>query len=82
MGKSPENRTFIVPVEIEKEEDGRWSAWVQALPGCAVWGHSRKEALQALNEAAQAYLAVLVEKGQIIPPEIETAKPPVVAVSL
>ena len=81
-GKASENRTFLVPVEVEQEEDDRWSAWVEALPGCAAWGHSRKEAIEALNEAAQAYLAVLVEKGQSIPAEIETADSPMVAVSL
>ena len=82
MGTPPENRTFIVPVEVEKEEDGRWSAWVEALPGCAAWGHSRQEALQALSEAAQAYIAVLLEKGKSIPPGITTADCPVVAVSV
>ena len=82
MGKSPENRTFIVPVEVEQEEDGRWSAWVEALPGSAAWGHSREEALRALNEAAQAYISLLLEKGKSIPPEIETAASPVVAVSV
>ena len=82
MGKSPENRTFIVPVAVEKEEDGRWSAWVDVLPGCAAWGHSREEALRALDEAAQACIEVLLEKGKSIPPEIETADSPVVAVSV
>lgn len=82
MGESPENRTFIVPVEVEQEEDGRWSAWVEALPGCAVWGHCREEALRALNDAAQAYIEVLLEKGKNIPAEIEAADSPVVAVSV
>ena len=82
MGESPENRTFIVPVEVEQEEDGRWSAWVEALPACAVRGHSREEALRALNDAAQAYIEVLLEKGKNIPAEIETADSPVVAVSV
>ena len=43
---------------------------------------SRDEALQALNEAAQAYIEVMVEKGQSIPEEIEAADSPVVAVSV
>jgi hypothetical protein len=28
-------KTYILPVEIEQEDDGRWSAEVPALPGCA-----------------------------------------------
>ena len=38
--------------------------------------------LQALNEAAQAYIEVMVEKGQSIPEGIEAADSPVVAVSV
>jgi len=46
-------------LEVEQEEDGRWSTWVEALPGCAVWGYTKEEALEALHEAAQAYIEVL-----------------------
>ena len=82
MAAPDSTKTYIIPVELEKEEDGRWSAWVKALPGCAAWGYTRDEALQALNEAAQAYIEVMVEKGQSIPEEIEAADSPVVAVSV
>ena len=54
------------------------------MPGWATWGHSREEALEALKEAAQAYLEVMVEKGQQIP-ETETVQmveAPLVAVTL
>ena len=82
MAAPNSTKTYIIPVELEKEEDGRWSAWVKALPGCVAWGYTRDEALQALNEAAQAYIEVMVEKGQSIPEEIEAADSPVVAVSV
>jgi antitoxin HicB len=57
-------QSYAFHAELEQEEDGRWSAWIDALPGCATWGYSREEALKALKEAAQAYLEVLIEKGQ------------------
>jgi hypothetical protein len=48
-------KACLLQVELEHEKDGRWSAWIEALPGCATWGYSREEALEALKEAAQAY---------------------------
>jgi predicted RNase H-like HicB family nuclease len=79
-----EMKTYIFRASMEQEEDARWNAWIDVLPGCAVWGYSREEALGALKEAAQAYLEVLVEKGQRIPFDkaMETIEAPVVAVTL
>jgi antitoxin HicB len=77
-------KSYVFPVELEQEEDGRWSAWIEALPGCATWGYSKEEALTALHDAAQAYLEVLSEKGQAIPTAktVQTIDAAVVAVTL
>ena len=75
-------KTYIFSVELEHEEDGRWSAWVEALPGCAVWGYTKEEAIEALKDAAQAYIEVLLEKGQTIPEGVEVLDAPVVAVTV
>ena len=77
-------KSYVFQAALEQEEDGRWSAWIEALPGCATWGHSREEALEALKEAAQAYLEVLVEKGRQIPETdtVQTANALLVAVTL
>lgn len=56
--------TYVFDVEIEQETDGRWSAVIPTLPGCATWGYSKQEAFQSLQEAAKAYLEVLLEEGQ------------------
>ncbi|MCY4654519.1 MAG: type II toxin-antitoxin system HicB family antitoxin [Dehalococcoidia bacterium] len=49
--------------ELEQDEDGRWSAWIEALPGCAAWGYTQEEALTALKDAAIAYVEDMVEAG-------------------
>jgi predicted RNase H-like HicB family nuclease len=77
-------KTYLFQVELEQEDDGRWSAWIETLPGCAAWGYSKEEALEAIKETAQSYLEVLAEKGQPIPAAkaVETIEAPVVAVTL
>jgi len=60
-------RSYVYRVHLERDEDGRWSAVVPALAGCAVWGHSADEALAAVKDAAQLYIDVLVEDGEPIP---------------
>ena len=82
--KGDDVKTYIFRAELEQDDDGRWSAWIDALPGCATWGYSKEEALEALQEATQAYLEVLVEKGQYVPvaETMQTIDVPVVAVTL
>ncbi len=54
---------------LEHAEDGRWSSWIDDLPGCAAWGRTREEALTALNDATIAYIADMGEAGEIAPSE-------------
>lgn len=77
-------KTYIFQVEVEQEDDGRWSAWIETLPGCAVWRYSKEEAIAAMKDAAQAYIEVLLEKGQNIPvaTSVETRDTPAVAVTI
>ncbi len=59
--------TYVFKAALQEEEDGRWSAWVDALPGCATWGHTREEALDALHEGAELYMECMLEHGDPIP---------------
>ena len=59
-------KTYVFRVEVE-EDDGRWVAEVPSLPGCATEGDTKAEALEALQEAAQAYLEVMNEHGDPLP---------------
>jgi predicted RNase H-like HicB family nuclease len=38
-------KTVVLKVSLNKEKDGRWSATVPGLPGCASWGYSEQEAM-------------------------------------
>ena len=60
-------KTYIFAASVEQDDDGRWSAWIEALPGCATWGHTQAEALDALKDATEAYIEVLLERGGKIP---------------
>ena len=60
-------KTYLFDVELERDDDGRWSAVIQALPGCATWGYTPQEALESLRDAAQAYIEVLLEDGRPLP---------------
>ena len=60
-------KTYIFEVDLEQEEDGRWSALVPALPGCNAWGYTKEETLQAIRDNAEMYLEVLTEFGEPMP---------------
>jgi predicted RNase H-like HicB family nuclease len=79
-------KTYIFKVEVDQEEDGRWSADIPTLPGCAAWGYTKEEALEALQMGAQAYLEVMIEHDDPLPQEGEEVRiipgPEVVTVTL
>ena len=57
----------VYKAQIEQDEDGRWSAWIESMPGCAVWGDTQDHALAALREAAEAYVEDMIEAGEVVP---------------
>ncbi len=75
-------KSYVFRIELAKEEDGRWSAWIDALPGCAAWGYTRDEAVKAIQHAAEAYVEDILEAGEEVPKEgVLTIEAPVVTVS-
>ena len=68
--------TYTFRVSLQEEDDGRWSAWIDSLPGCAAWGYSRDEAIGSLREDAEAFAECMEQRGDQIPTdEIETGAP-------
>lgn len=60
-------KSYIFHASVQQEEDGRWSAWIEALPGCTAWGYTKEEALAALKDAAELYVQDMIEAGQELP---------------
>ena len=60
-------KTYVFAVDIEQEEDGRWSAVVPDLPGCNAWGYTREDTMHAIRDNAEMYLEVLIEVGDPMP---------------
>ena len=76
-------KTYVLHVELEEDEDGRWSAWIEALPGCNAWGSTREKALGALEDAAGAYIEDILAEGNEVPREgVEVVEAPVVTVTI
>ena len=79
-------KTYVFTVELEEEEDHRWSAIIPSLPGCNAWGYTKQEALGAVRDNAQAYVEVAREHGDPLPQEaegnVEVIAAPAVAVTL
>ncbi len=59
--------TYLFKGELLQEEDGRWSAWIDNLPGCATWGYDRKDAIDSLQEAAELIVEDRLAHGEPIP---------------
>ncbi|NLF32264.1 MAG: type II toxin-antitoxin system HicB family antitoxin [Planctomycetes bacterium] len=55
-------------LKVAKRSDWGYSAWCPALPGCVVWGDTRREALDRARQAANAYISHLDET---LPRELE-----------
>jgi len=78
-------KTFVLRVDLKKEEDGRWSASIPTLPGCSSWGYSRQDALINIKDAAEIYIEDMVDAGEGLPTssdKIEVINEPAIAVSL
>jgi predicted RNase H-like HicB family nuclease len=53
-------------VVIEKGENS-FGAYVPDLPGCAVVGETREEALRLIREAVELHVSALREQGDRVP---------------
>ncbi|MCL2171089.1 MAG: type II toxin-antitoxin system HicB family antitoxin [Defluviitaleaceae bacterium] len=59
---------LVYPVCFYEEDDGRFSAIVPDLPGCATFGANFAEALEMATDAACGWILLSMEEGDEIPP--------------
>jgi len=77
-------KSYVFQVELVREDDGRWSAGVPSLPGCATWGNTKEEALQNLHDGVELYIRDIQETGGEIPKNaaVQITEAPVVAITI
>ena len=77
-------KTYIFRVELVEEDDGRWSARVPSLRGCATCGDSKEEALQNIRDGVEAYISDMQKMGEEVPEDatIQVLSEPAVAVTV
>ena len=57
----------MLRIEFEREEDGRWIAEIEALPGVMAYGATRAEACGGVEALALRTLADRIEHGEDVP---------------
>jgi predicted RNase H-like HicB family nuclease len=77
-------KSYIFRIELVEEDDGRWSASVPVLPGCATCGDTKEEALANIRDATEAYIRDMRNAGEDIPHDgtTQVLDAPVVAVTV
>jgi predicted RNase H-like HicB family nuclease len=56
---------MTLSVEFDHEEDGRWIAVIESIPGCHVYGGNRQEALARVEALALHAIAERLEDGEV-----------------
>ena len=69
-------RTYMLPVEVEGLEDGRFLAVCPTLQGCHAEGDTIAEALENVEDVARIVIELSLEKGLPLPEELRGTAPP------
>lgn len=59
------NRTY--KINLRKEEEGGYTAFVPSLPGCITYGETVDEAIDMAKEAVELYIEELQDRGEYVP---------------
>ena len=72
-------KSYLLKVEVEPLEDGRYLASCPDLQGCHAEGDTIAEALENVEDVARVIIELCMEKGLPLPPELSgTGETPVV----
>lgn len=56
-----------MPIQLEREDDGRWFGIIEELPGVMAYGATREEAIAATRALALRVLADRIDNGEDVP---------------
>ena len=56
-----------IPITVGEEEDGRWWADIESMPGVMAYGPTRETAVAAVRALALRVAADCIEHGEAIP---------------
>ena len=56
-----------IPIVVGREEDGRWWADIESMPGVMAYGTTRESAIAAVRALALRVAADCIEQGESIP---------------
>jgi len=56
-----------IPIEVGREEDGRWWADIESMPGVMAYGPTREAAIAAVRALAPRVAADCIEHGEEAP---------------
>jgi len=60
-------KTVDYAVILTRDDTGKWTAEVPALPGCITWGSSKDEVLALVREAIEGWILSRQATGKSIP---------------
>lgn len=63
------------PIEIEREDDGRWLAEIPDLPGVLAYGDTEAEAVERVQRLALRVLADRAKQGEPAPRSPSPCRP-------
>ena len=66
-------KKYLLNVEVEPLEDGRYFAVCANLQGCHAEGDTIAEALEDIEDVARVIIELCMEKGLPLPPELAGA---------
>ena len=67
---SPES----IAIVLGQEDDGRWWADIESMPGVMAYGSTREAAISAVRALALRVAADCIDHGEEVPPQFEMVK--------
>ena len=64
-----------IPIVVGREEDGRWWADIESMPGVMAYGDTRESAIAAVRALALRVAADCIDHGEDIPDLLRKSSP-------